>query len=147
MHYQLEKELNLPAEKAYELLIDQSKYPRWMPTLKSVEPIEGEPGKVGYKSILTFDDNGKVMSMVESLTAIEPPLSFRVTYEGGPVWNQIENRFVVLDEKRTKWEFDCEFRFRGFMKVMAFFAKGMFVKESEKNLERFREFAEAEHAS
>jgi hypothetical protein len=61
--------------------------------------------------------------------------------------NAIKNRFVKLDEKRTKWIIECEFIFSGFWKLLSPLMKGMIKKRTEKDINQFKKLAESEEAA
>jgi hypothetical protein len=82
------------------------------------------------------------MEMLETIETLDLPQEYTVTYETKGVHNIVTNRFVKLPDNTTRCITETEFRFRGFMRIMAFFMQGSFKKQSLKYLEDFREFAE-----
>lgn len=60
----------------------------------------------------------------------------------------MNSRFTPLGENRTRYDVDIEYKFFGTMiKIMAFLMPGMFKKQVQKHIERFKEFAEAKGQS
>jgi hypothetical protein len=144
MKYKVEVTIDLPRERVIELFASPDNMHKWQPGLKSFENMEGEPGQAGTKSRLKYDMNGRIIDMVETITVRNLPAEFSGTYEARNVWNLVENRFYETEDGRTRWVSENEFRMGGFMKLMAIFMKGAFPRESLKQMNSFKEFAETE---
>jgi len=80
--------------------------------------------------------------MIETITVNNLPDEFSATYEAKGVFNVVRNRFIPINENRTRYVNDQEFQFSGFMTYMAFFMPGVFKKESMKHLQAFKNFVE-----
>ena len=85
--------------------------------------------------------------MIETITHKDLPQEFSGTYEAKGVWNEIRNYFYEVSASQTKWVAKNEFRFKGFMKIMAFFMPGAFKKQSYIYMEDFKKFAESQLAT
>ncbi len=142
MKYSLEIEINKPRNTVIELLDNPDNMKHWQPGLVSYEFMEGEPGKVGAKMKLKYKMGKREMEMVETITKNNFPSEFDASYETKGVFNVQENKFIELDENRTKWVSDSEFRFSGFMSIMSLFMKSTFKKQSFKYLQSFKDFVE-----
>ena len=146
MKYTLQTELDLPREKVIELFDNPDNIRKWQPGLVSFEHKSGERGRVGAKSLLKYKMGKRQIEMVETITKRALPDEFSGTYEAKGVWNSVVNRFQESGPAKTKWEVESEFQCSGlFMKVMATFMPGSFKKETQRHMQRFKDFAESEY--
>lgn len=143
MRYQLELEIDVPREHVIALFLDPGNLAKWQPELVSFEQVSGAPREVGAVSRQVHKMGGREVEMIETITVRDHPDAFSATYEADGVWNLVENRFVDLGNGRTGWVLDSEFRCSSLIpRLMAFFAPGMFRKQTLTFMERFRDFAE-----
>lgn len=143
MKYQLELDVDLPRERLLELFLDPNNLAKWQPDFVSFEPIgEKNPRELGGKSRQVHRMGKREVELIETITVSNYPDEFAATYEGNGVWNLIENRFVVIDDYRTKWLLDCEFKCSGFVGLMTYIMPGAFKKQTSTFMNRFKDFAE-----
>jgi carbon monoxide dehydrogenase subunit G len=142
MKYSEEIEINKPIEKVIELFDNPDNLKKWMEGLQSFEHLSGTPGQPGAKSKLKFKMGNREMEMIETVITRNLPHEFTGSYEAKGGYNIVKNKFVKLSGTRTKHITEHEFRFKGFMKVIAFLFSGMFKKQSMKYLKAFKEFVE-----
>lgn len=147
MNYSHEIIIDLPIDRVIALFDNTENLKRWQEGLKSFEHVSGEPGKEGAKSKLVFDTGKRKIEMIETITKRNFPDEFHGTYEAKGVYNIQENYFSKEAEGKTKWVSKTEFKFSGFMRIMAPLMKGAFKKQSYKFMENFKSFAEKEGAS
>ena len=140
--YTLEQTINQPIDKVVELMENPDNFKEWQPGFISLEHISGEPGQVGSKSKLKYDMGKRQVEMIETITKRNLPHEFDLTFDADKVYNIQNNRFEKIDENTTKWITENEFRLTGYMKIFDFFGKGMFKKQSQIYLDKFKEFAE-----
>jgi hypothetical protein len=114
----------------------------WQSGFISSKHLNGEPGQVGAQSLLRHKMGKREIEMVETITKRNWPDEISVTYETKGVWNGMRNYFSVIDGNKTKWVSEVEFKFQGFMKLIAFLMPGSFKKQSYKYMVDFKEFAE-----
>ena len=143
MKYSNEVTIGLPLKKVIELFDSEENLFKWQPELLSMEHLSGEKGKVGAKSKMVYKMGKREVEMIETITVNELPKEFSATYEAKGVWNEMKNYFEFIDADTTRWRSDSHFRFSGFMKLMGLFMPGAFKKQSQKSLELFKAFAEA----
>ncbi len=142
MKYQCEVTIDLPRERVIDLFDSTDNLMEWMPGLKSFEHLSGEPGQVGAKSRLLFDENGRKMEMIETITSRNLPDEFSSTYEAKGVKNWANNFFYEEGPNQTRWVADHIFEFSGFMRIIAFFMRGAFPKQTMATMKLFKSFAE-----
>ena len=144
MKYTTTVEIDLPRAQVIELFDNQENYYKWQESLISLKNLEGDYGQVGTRTRLLHKMGPREIDMVETITQREFPDLFIATYEADNVWNEAINRFTELDDNRTQWTIETEFRFTGAMKLMASLMSGMFKKETQKVMEAFKAFAEGD---
>ena len=141
MKYSSKIEINLPREKVIQLFDNVDNMAKWQEGFLSFEPISGKPGEEGSKAKLKYKMGKREIEMIETITKRNLPDEFNGTYEARGVFNIIENKFIDNGDSTT-WISVNEFRFKGFMKVIAFLMPGSFKKQSLKYLQDFKKFAE-----
>lgn len=142
MHYSVDIEIDLPRDQVIALFDNPDNLVKWQEGLQSFEQLSGEPGQPGATSKLVFQMGKRSIEMIETITERDLPERFEGTYDAKGVHNVVKNRFVELGPDRTQWISENEFQFRGFMKLMAFFFRSAFPKQSLKYMQDFKAFAE-----
>ena len=116
----------------------------WQKGLTEVELLKGKSGNPGAKSRLVYQMGKRKVEMLETIIEKNLPESFHASYETHGVYNGMRNYFRVENEGTTLWHCDVEFRFSGFMKVLAFFMPGSFKKQTNRFMMEFKYFAESQ---
>lgn len=142
MKYKLEILINLPREEVIKLFDNPENLKYWQSGFISSKHLKGEPGQVGTQSLLRHKMGKREIEMVETITNRNWPDEFSATYETKGVWNGMKNYFSDIDGNKTKWVSEVEFKFQGFMKLIAFLLPGSFKKQSYKYMVDFKKFAE-----
>ena len=142
MKYTIEIDIDLPRDKVIELFDNPENMKYWQQGFISMEHISGTLGQVGSKSKLKYKMGNREIEMIETITKRDLPNEFSGTYEAKGVWNLNKNYFLELGLNKTKWKSEIEFKFSGFMKLIAFLMPSSFKKQSMKYLKDFKEFAE-----
>ncbi|MCA9913087.1 MAG: SRPBCC family protein [Anaerolineae bacterium] len=143
MHYQNEVTISLPRERVSELFQDPEFTRNWQPMLRELEPISGEPGAAGSVTHMHYDENGRVVTLQETIQSNNLPESFTAVYEAPNVYNRCVNHFYKVGDDQTRWVMENEFKFTGWMRIMAFFMRGAFPKRTQKDMQAFKMAAEA----
>lgn len=141
MKYECIIDIELPRDRVIALFDNTENLFKWQRGLKAFEPLEGEPGQVGAKSLMRFRHGKKDIELIETITQRDLPERFAGTYETKGVFNLVDNRFEATGEHRTRWVSNVEFEFQGFMRLMGLF-RGMFCKQSLSYMQDFKNFAE-----
>lgn len=142
LKYNTEVVITLPRERVIALFDDPANMKHWQPGFISFEPISGTPGQPGAKSRLKYKMGNREIEMIETITKRALPDEFNGIYEAKGVYNEQVNRFIALDDNRTKWVSESLFEFSGFMKLIGWLMPASFKKQSQKYLDLFRDFAE-----
>lgn len=142
MEYSCELVIDLPRARVIELFDDPDNLRKWQPTLKSFEPLSGTPGQPGARSRLTYDEGGRKVELLETVTSRNLPDEFSGTYETRGAMNWITNRFVEHGPAKTLWISQTRFEFSGLMRLLSVFMQGGFRKQTLQLMQNFKRFAE-----
>ncbi len=142
MKYTLDIELKQPRNEVVKKFNNDENIKHWQKGFVSIEHINGEKGKTGAISKLTYKMGKREIEMIETITLIDLPEAFHLTFDAKNVYNIQENYFEELSNGNTKWVSKNEFKFSGFMKVMGFLMPGAFKKQSYTYMEDFKSFVE-----
>jgi hypothetical protein len=143
MKYTTEIILDLPHDRVVQLFDNPDNLAKWQIGLQSFEHVSGELGKPGAKSRLLYDMGGRKVEMTETIEARSLPEEFSGTYEADGVWNGLSNRFYDEGDQ-TRWEIETEFKFSGWMRLLSFFMRGSFPKQTMETMQQFKRFAESQ---
>ncbi|MEQ9466273.1 MAG: SRPBCC family protein [Ekhidna sp.] len=142
MKYTLEIVIDKPRDEVVKFFDNPDNMKYWQKGLISFEHISGEPGKPGAESLLKYEMGKRKIEMIETITFNGFPDEFHSNYIANGVTN-IQRNYFREEGGKTKWISEAEFKFTGFMKLMAFFmGKGPFKKQSFAFMEDFKSFAE-----
>jgi hypothetical protein len=144
MKYKTELIIDLPRDRVIDLFDSSENLPKWQPGLQSFEHIDGDPGQPGAKSRLLYDMGNRKVEMIETVEKRNLPDEFSGTYEADGVWNWVSNRFYEEGQDKTRWEIETEFKFSGLMRILSFFMRGSFPKQTLETMEHFKRFAESD---
>jgi hypothetical protein len=142
MKYTCEIVIDKPREEVIKLFDNPDNMKYWQKGLVSFEHITGEPGKPGAESLLRYKMGKREIEMIETITYRSLPDEFHGNYVARGVTNIQKNYFKDEGDK-TRWISEAEFKFSGFMKIMAFLmGKKAFQKQTQTYMEDFKAFAE-----
>jgi len=145
MKYETEIIINKPLKELVELFDNPNNMKHWMKGLQSFEHVSGEIGTEGAQSELVFLNGKRKITMMETILKNNLPDELIATYELDGIFNKVHNRFEVILPEQTRYTTEHEFKFKSFsMKVMSFLMPSAFKKQSQKYMEDFKTFAEAQ---
>jgi len=127
--------------KVLELMMETEHMPKWQRGLVTVEPLVGEPFTHGAKTRLVFDTGKKTLEMTETLIDMRLPDAYTAVYETDELWNRVSNLFSEIEDK-TIWTTENEFVFSGLMRFLGPLMKKSFIKRTELEMARFKDFVE-----
>jgi len=124
---------------------NQTYFDKWQEGFQSIEPVDGEPGEVGSISIIRFKTGKREMMLTETILENNKLHSFKGLYEHKHMVNTMHTVFNAIADQKTQVEVTVEYtQFNGFLpKILSTFFPGMFKKQVEKWLLRFKIFAES----
>jgi len=142
-------EVLIDADRAtvWRLFDDADNMRKWQPTLKSFTHKSGIPGQPDSIAELVYDENGRDVVMIETITARREPVFLGGTYESK--WGSVVvfNNFEETDDGKTRWTSHINYAFKGFMKVLAIFMRKSICNRTDADMRRFKLFVETEVAN
>ena len=142
MKYSLSNTINRPLDDVIAKFKDPDTAKYWVEGLQRIEPLSGTPGEAGAVSDIHFLYKGKEMVIKETILEQNFPHQIKFAYESKMGYNEVEMQFEALEDNLTKQMNNSYFELKGFMKLMGFFAKGAFKKQSLKYMDAFKKFCE-----
>ena len=136
--------IDRPKDHVWKKFEDESKMSEWLKGFKSIETIEGKPRTVGSKHRVTFEQDGQVIEMIETMTAYEEGRRFALTLENEVMYSEVD---VSLVDKGLSTEVVQKEKFRGqnlFWHSLFYWLKSSFVEQSKENMANFKKYAEKE---
>ena len=132
--------INKPIKEVTEAFLDPECMRQSHEGFIGKELISGNPNEVGAKYKLIY----KKFEMTETITINDLPHSFSGLYEHSHMTNTMNSTFEAISDKETKFSSEIEYiKFNGFaIKVMAKLFPGMFKKQVNKWLKRFKVYVE-----
>jgi hypothetical protein len=143
MNFTLELSLHRSRAEVWRAFDNPENTKIWQPTLVNFETVSGAQGQVGAISKLTYAEGKGEFVLVEKVTYRAEPERFDVIYKNNFSDNSVKNTFIAASENETLWKMEVEYQFKTLlMKIVGPFAKKNFIKRSERDMERFKEFVE-----
>jgi uncharacterized membrane protein len=137
--------INRSREEVWRIFDNPENMLRWQPTLQSFVPHSGQPGQIGAVSKLTYKENGRQVILTETITGRREPEEFAGDYSTGVATNHIKNRFIRLDDNKTRWVVESDVSFHGVLwKLAALFLKERIWKRCIEDMNRFKQLAESQ---
>ena len=143
MKYTLELPIHKSRAEVWRTFDNPKNIKNWQTTLVKFETINGIQGQPGAVSKLTYGEGKREFVLTEKVTLRAEPERFDVMIENDFADNSVKNTFIAISENETLWKIEVNFKFKTLlMKLIGPFVKKNFVKRSEKEMERFKEFVE-----
>ena len=144
MKFKCTVEINKPIDQVIPLFDSLDNLKEWQDGFISHKHLSGEPGKVGAKSELVYENRGNRIELIETIVKNELPSELTATYEHKHMDNTMSNYFKELGDGRTLYEAHIHYTaFHGFMpRLMAMLFPSMFKKQTQKWLNQFKAFVE-----
>lgn len=133
-------EILIDADRAivWRMFDDPDNMTKWQPTLRAFAHKAGAPGQPDAVSELIYDENGRQVVMIETITARREPDFLGGTYESNWGTVIIFNHFEATDDGKTRWTSNMNYQFKGVMKIMAFFMRKSICNRSDRDMNRFK---------
>ncbi len=142
MKFHIEIIVDISLDKLIELFENPDNLKQWQPNVISFEHLSGTIGQKGAVSRIHYNMLVKKIVMKETILKRNLPEEFVLLYESDGVSNTVTNNFKQLADNKTRWIMQNNFKFAGLMKYAAMALKGVFRKQTEQTMERFKKFAE-----
>jgi len=142
MKFHIEMVVDISFAKLIELFEDPNNLKKWQPNVISFTPLTGEIGQPGATSRIRYNLLVKEIEMKETIITRNLPQEFVLRYDSDGVSNTVSNNFKEIAPNKTRWIMENNFQFSGIKKFAALALKGVFKKQTEWTMERFKKFAE-----
>ena len=119
---------------------------RWQPTLESFTPQTGEVGQPGATSELVYNENGKKITMIETVTERQKPQFMAGIYDSARATSLIVIHLEEIDDNTTRFVSYTNMKFKGMMKIMSVFVAKSIRDRAEADLNRFKLLVETDAA-
>lgn len=140
--YTAEVEVNKPVKEVFALFENKETLQKWMPEIKSIEPINETPQKLGSTYKIIVENQGQQLEMQEKIRAYVP--NEKLTFQfNSPDMVKIDDYNFIANGNTTKVVQHSSVRANSFMLACTFpWFKGNFKKMSQDYMNRFKEMAE-----
>lgn len=119
---------------------------KWQPTLRSFTHKSGPRGEPGSIAELVYDEDGREVTLTETMTEKRKPDFMAGIYESEFSSALIVNYFQVVDAHHTRWVCHANHGFKGLMKFISIFFRRTICKRTEADMHRFKLLVESEQA-
>lgn len=145
MKFKCQVDINKPLDKVVKLWQDPDNLKYWQEGFQRIEHLSGTAGQEGAQSRIYFQSGKRDMELLETIMKNDLPDEFVGKYEHTHMVNTMTNRFEKLTDHSTRYTADIHYtQFNGIMpKLMSFLFPGMFRKQVQKWLDKFKEFVES----
>lgn len=139
MLFTFELILDRDVETVWRAMTRQGNLQKWQPTLKSYEHKSGTPGEVGSTALLTYEEGGRPLVMTETIKVRDCPRESTGVYDTGNATSMtLRNRMAPVDDSKTRWTVEADFRCRGIFWLLSFLLGGMVKRRVRADLDRFK---------
>ncbi len=119
---------------------------RWQPTLETFMHRTGEVGQPGATSELVYNENGKKITMIETVTERRKPQFMAGIYDSARATSLIVIHLEEIDDNTTRFVSYTNMKFKGMMKIMSVFVAKSIRDRAEADLNRFKLLVETDAA-
>jgi hypothetical protein len=144
MQYRLELDIERPRKHVVDLFLDPTRLGDWQPDFVSFDPVTGHGTRaVGDRSRLVHTMGGRDVETMETIAVYDYPEHFAALYETEGIINFMDNRFTQTVDNQTRWILEAECKTSGlFMNLLGVLAPGVFRRQTQKFMSRFKTFVE-----
>ena len=144
MKYTEEIIINSPIDQVINAFDNEQNLFKWMEELKSLDLIKGPAGEPGAKSKMVMIISGRNTEMIETVLSKNLPDEYTALYEMPKIQNIISNKFNELQDGKTLYSVETEFKFEQLiLKIISSLFPSIFKKQTQKNLRDFKKFVES----
>ena len=146
MKFTCKVDIDAPIQKVVELFNNPDNLRKWQDGFISFEHISGNKGEAGSKSRLLYKAGKNGMELIETILVNNLPQEMKGLYEHKHMVNTMSNLFTELENNKTRYVAEIEYtKFIGFIpRMMSLLMPGLFKKQTQKFLNRFKRFVENE---
>ncbi len=146
MKIKVEAEIRASRDFVWAVFENPDNLTRWQPTLESFTPQTGEVGQPGATSELVYNENGKKITMIETVTERQKPQFMAGIYDSARATSLIVIHLEEIDDNTTRFVSYTNMKFKGIMKIMSVFVAKSIRDRAEADLNRFKLLVETDAA-
>lgn len=142
--YTTEITVNKPIEEVFVQFDDTEKLQQWLPDVKSIEPIQEKPGKVGSTYRMVVLNKGLELAMTEKIMAYVPKEKMTFQFDSADMIKTDDYNFSS-EENKTKIVLHSKIKAKKYLMSCVFpWFKSVPQKLSQEYMNRFKEMVEKE---
>ena len=146
MKFRHEIVIDADQQSVWTAFDDPENMKAWQPTLESFTRKSGEDGQPGAVAELVYNENGRKVTLIETVTERRAPHFLAGTYESDMGNALIVNHFEDTGNGRTRWVMYGNHSFKGIFRFIGIFFAGAIRKRNEDMMNNFKLFAETQRA-
>lgn len=146
MKHHYEVVIDADVRTVWKILDDIDSMKKWQPSLESITLKSGVAGQPGAVSEIVYDENGRKVTMTETITERRDLQFMALKFEAPMGDTVVVNHFEDIDGKQTRWKMYSNFTFKGLFKLIGIFFSGSIRRSNEGMLHNFKLLAETEQA-
>jgi len=142
----IRKEITINADRrtVWQNFNDSESMRRWQPTLVSQvhkQGVDGEPGAV-YE--LVYDHGGREIRVVSTVIEKREYERTKITADSKSSFATIVSCFEIVTDSQTRWVFCLHYRFKGWYRIAALFARNSMQARADEEMRRFKLLVESQ---
>ncbi len=146
MKIKVEAEIRASRDFVWAVFDNPDNLPRWQPTLESFTHQTGEAGQPRVSSELVYNENGKKITMTETVTERRKPQFMAGIYESARTTSLIVIHLEEIDDNTTRFVSYTNMKFKGIMRILSVFVGNSVRIRAEADLNRFKLLVETDAA-
>lgn len=142
VNYSVEVEIDKPIKEVFTLFTAPETLQKWMPEVKSLEPIDLKEGKVGSTYKMVIDNQGQQIAMIQKILAYIQNKKMTFRFDSDEMV-KIDDFVFVENGSKTKMIQNCSVNSKSYITACLFpYFKGTFAAASQEYMDRFKKLAE-----
>lgn len=142
VNYAVEVEIDKPLAEVFTLFEAPETLQKWMPEVKSLEPINVKDGKVGSTYKMVIENEGQEMAMTEKILAYIPNQKMTFQFDSDQMIKTDDFNFTAKGDKTIMTQ-NCTVMSKSYITACLFpYFKGTFAAASQEYMDRFKKIAE-----
>ena len=137
-------DISKPPSEVYEFLMDEENLTLWIKNFVKLERLNGEDGQVGSTSRHVYNENGRIVELMEEISAVEENKLFEAILSNKHMEMRIRNELQSQAEQNTRLRVISEVIPKSFLfRIMLFFSKKSMQRRQSEDIHRLKEAVEA----
>lgn len=143
MRFTLSLTVAAPRDVLWNTFTDRSRLSSWQSTLERAEPVCGVAGEIGAVTKMTYREAGRLVVMLETVTARHEGREFTCHYAAGVSESTIQNEFAD-GPAGAVWTCRVDLAFKGLLYYLSPLIRPVAIKKTRIDMERLRLLVERE---